>query len=82
MLLTDDFNANPTTPNYQMVLDHGYVDSYTVAKERNRESVGKEIDYLFFKAPDVEVLEHRVCGELINGEKVSDHDPVFIRFLL
>lgn len=82
VLMTGDFNAKPTSPNYRMVLDHGYVDSYSVAKERNWESVGKEIDYLFFKAPDVQVLEYHVCDELINGEKVSDHDPVYIKFLM
>lgn len=82
ILLTGDFNLYPTTSNYQMILDNGYVDSHTIAKDTNWQSDGKEIDFLFFHAPEVEVLQHRLCTELINGERVSDHHPVYIEFML
>ncbi len=81
-LLTGDFNADSRGPGYPLILKNGFADTHELAAEKNQEDNSNEIDYLFLRAAQVEVLKHHRCEEPINGEAISDHYPVYIEMII
>ncbi len=94
ILLTGDFNFEPSSSNYEKMMNAGYKNASRIAEkiyselEYNKYPLttgGTEIDYLYFKAAHAFATTYRVCNEDINGQanckdNVSDHFAVYAEF--
>ncbi len=89
MIVTGDFNCDPTTEGYATMIQNGFADSSLVAEqavcEKTLHSMDGSpavatIDFAFVTPEKIKVHSYKVCSEQILGGYASDHHPVLIEY--
>ena len=76
MIVTGDFNCDPTTEGYATMIQNGFADSSLVA-----EQAVKAVHFKMSLALEkIKVHSYKVCSEQILGGYASDHHPVLIEY--
>ena len=82
IIITGDFNVTPDSDVYKMMLENGFEDARTIAKEKDEidsfHCYGKKskmIDFVFVKNVKA-VTKVKTADDKINGRIPSDHYPV------
>ena len=86
IILTGDFNADPSSKVYELVTDQ-LADSSRIAQKseqhytfHNYGSASSYIDYAFVSAKNIAVSHYRVITEEVNGMLPSDHYALVIEY--
>lgn len=97
VIITGDFNAQPTDEPIMILMDQSNPNRFTDAKSvsarphygptgtfnafQSKETSNQPIDYIFIKNK-VQVLQHATLSQTWEGRFSSDHFPVFARVLI
>lgn len=79
LLLTGDFNARRNNTYYNMFVGEGFSDAYDMTDNKDETNDGG-LDHCFVTPDTVEILEHKVLTETVDGVDPSDHDAVVVRY--
>ena len=84
MLITGDFNVDPSYEYYAQMNSAGYQSAHEMTS--NNDNVPtlntSMIDFCFVTPDTINVTSHRVLEELVDGKDTSDHNPVVVKFRL
>ena len=84
MLITGDFNVDPSYEYYKQMNSAGYQSAHEMTS--NNDNVPtlntSMIDFCFVTPDTINVTSHRVLEELVDGKDTSDHEPVVVKFRL
>lgn len=89
IIISGDFNTDPSSGVYGTVISSGLVDSSKVAMQAQSAATftsygnaSKTIDFIFVSPAHLDVAKYSVCNEMIVGDYPSDHHPVLIEYML
>ena len=84
MLITGDFNVDPSYEYYAQMNSAGYQSAHEMTS--NNDNVPtlntSMIDFCFVTPDTINVTSHRVLEELVDGKDTSDHNPVVVKLRL
>ncbi len=86
IVITGDFNCTSESDSYKLIAKTGYSDSASAAqiskKSSTFRSAGNVIDFCFVTPTLLQTLHYRVFNGKVNGIYPSDHNAVYIDFIL
>ena len=89
MICTGDFNTVLGGELYKEIIATRFADSSSLARQTQKVATfhdygdsSKIIDFCFVSEDDVLVDSYKVCSEKVDGNYVSDHHPVLIKYRL
>lgn len=85
LVFAGDFNFNPSDPEYHLLLDDGWHDSYEVAAPADAATFlydlptipGGRIDHILYRGDGLKAQAWRRLVPSASDQRVSDHDPVY-----
>ncbi len=89
MICTGDFNTALGGELYKEIIATRFADSSSLARQTQKVATfhdygdsSRIIDFCFVSEDDVLVDSYKVCSEKVDGNYVSDHHPVLIKYRL